>query len=263
MGADAVHQSPAFVLGLLGSIISFMVYLAPVFYKRKSTEGFESIPYVVALFSAMLWMYYATQKNNENTLLIVNSVGCTIETAYIIIYMVYAPKRAKIFTLKMVLVMNVGVFGSVLLSTLFLTERPKRVAVLGWVCAGFSISALASRLSIMRLVIRTRSVEFMPLSLPFFLTLSAATWIPYGFLVEDLFVVLPNVLGFIFGIAEMGLYIIYKDGKKACLEPKLPEQAPDVNLNPMKSLEVHPSECKRESMEIYDKPTLESEFGRP
>ena len=57
--------------------------------------GYESLPYVVALSSAMLWMYYALLK--PATLLItINSVGCIIETLYILFYILYASKQARV-----------------------------------------------------------------------------------------------------------------------------------------------------------------------
>ena len=65
-------------------------------YKNKSTEGFQSVPYVVALFSAMLWIYYALLKSDEILLITINTAGCVIETLYIVIYLAYAPKKAKV-----------------------------------------------------------------------------------------------------------------------------------------------------------------------
>jgi len=79
--------------------ILILITCRPTFYriyKKKSTEGFQSLPYVVALFSAMLWIYYAFIKANEYLLITINSFGCVIETVYIVMYLAYAPKKAKV-----------------------------------------------------------------------------------------------------------------------------------------------------------------------
>ncbi|RLM69536.1 hypothetical protein C2845_PM17G09930 [Panicum miliaceum] len=101
MAGLSLHHPLAFAFGLLDNIISFMTYLAPLptfyrIYKSKSTEGFQSVPYVVALFSAMLWIYYALLKSDEILLITVNTAGCVIETLYIVVYLAYAPKKAKV-----------------------------------------------------------------------------------------------------------------------------------------------------------------------
>jgi solute carrier family 50 protein (sugar transporter) len=117
-------------------------------YKSKSTEGFQSVPYVVALFSAMLWIYYALVKSNESLLITINAAGCVIETIYIVMYLAYAPRKAKLFTAKILLLLNVGVFGVILLLTLLLAKGEKRVVSLGWVCVAFSVSVFIAPLSI-------------------------------------------------------------------------------------------------------------------
>ncbi|KAG0452623.1 hypothetical protein HPP92_025001 [Vanilla planifolia] len=205
-GGLSLDHPWAFAFGILGNVISFMVYLSPLptfyrVYRKKTTEGFQSLPYVVALFSAMLWIYYAFIKTNTYLLITINSFGCIIETIYIVMYLIYAPRKAK---------------GS------------NRLRVLGWICVGFSVSVFAAPLSIIRLVMRTKSVEFMPFSLSFFLTLSAVVWFSFGLFSKDIYVAIPNILGFTFGAIQMVLYIIYKDTKvpKSLVEgEKLPEHA--------------------------------------
>ncbi|TVU25476.1 hypothetical protein EJB05_27974, partial [Eragrostis curvula] len=199
---------------IAGNIISLMTLLAPLptfyrIYKNKTTEGFQSVPYVVALFSAMLWIFYALLKSDECLLVTINSAGCIVETIYIIIYLTYAPKKAKLFTAKILMLLNVGVFGLILLLTLLLAAGEKRVVLLGWVCVGFSVSVFIAPLSIIRQVVLTRSVEYMPFSLSLSLTASAVVWFLYGLLIRDKYVALPNIIGFAFGVIQMGLYAFY------------------------------------------------------
>ncbi|KAF8116947.1 hypothetical protein N665_0013s0006 [Sinapis alba] len=210
------HNVWAFVFGIMGNIISFVVFLAPVptfvrICKKKSTEGFQSLPYLSALFSALLWIYYAMQKDGSGFLLItINAVGCFIETIYIVLFITYANKKTRISTLKVLGLLNVLGFAVIVLVCELLTKGSAREKVLGGICVGFSVIVFAAPLSIMRVVIRTKSVEFMPFSLSLFLTLSAVTWLFYGLAIKDFYVALPNVLGAFLGVVQMILYIIFK-----------------------------------------------------
>ncbi|KAJ0765811.1 putative SWEET sugar transporter [Helianthus annuus] len=163
----------------------------PTFYKiitKKSTEGFQSIPYVVALFSSMIWIYYATLKSDATLLITINAFGCVIETLYISIYIAYAPKDIKIQTTKLVVSLNFVGFWIIALSTHYLAEGPTRAMILGWICLVVSVSVYAAPLSIMKKVIRTKSVEFMPFGLSFFLSISAVTWFFYGLFQKDIYI---------------------------------------------------------------------------
>ncbi|KAL8262166.1 hypothetical protein R6Q59_026215 [Mikania micrantha] len=231
----AAHHLLASIFGILGNIISFCVFLAPLptfkrIYKKKSTEGFQSVPYSVALFSCMLLLYYGYLKTENGMMIItINSIGFAIETTYLVIFLVYATRQSLISTVKLLGLFNGLAFGLVMGATLLACPHgPKRVAVVGWICAIFSVCVFAAPLSIMRLVIRTKSVEYMPFSLSFFLTLCAVMWFCYGLLINDYYVATPNVLGFAFGVAQMILYVIYKDKKKQVTPIIQPKGEPTV-----------------------------------
>ncbi|KAL0459615.1 UNVERIFIED_CONTAM: Bidirectional sugar transporter NEC1 [Sesamum latifolium] len=217
---STLHIANAF--GILGNIVSFLVYLAPVptFYriwKKKSTEGFQAIPYSVALFSAMLYLYYAFLKKNSIILITINTIGCATEIAYLTMYMIYATKVSRVSTTRLLFLFNVSLLGVVIGATYFLARGRQRVTAVGWICAAFSVSVFAAPLAIIRQVIRTKSVEFMPFYLSLFLTICAVVWFFYGFLIKDYFIAAPNILGFIFGIMQMTLYVVYKDRKQQIL----------------------------------------------
>lgn len=141
-----------FRLFQLLSCETFIVACRPTFYrvcKKKTTEGFQSIPYVAALFSAMLWIFYAYIKTGEFLIITINSIGCAIEIVYLAIYITYCPKKARMFTLRLILLLNLGgICIIVLLTHLLSKERPVRVKLLGWICVVFSSSVFVAPLSI-------------------------------------------------------------------------------------------------------------------
>ncbi|XP_041014316.1 bidirectional sugar transporter N3-like [Juglans microcarpa x Juglans regia] len=242
----------AFTFGIIGNIISVMVYLAPAptFYRilrKKSTEGFQSLPYVVALFSAMLWLYYALLKEDAVLLITINLFGCVIEIIYISMFFAYAPKAPRKLILNMFASMNLGLFSLIVLTSHFLVKNSYRVQVLGWICVVVSVAVFAAPLSIVAQVIRTRSVEFMPFSLSFFLTLSAMMWFAYGLFLKDICVALPNILGFVLGLLQMLLYAMYRNTKKVIdQEKEVPEQIKDIALmfSTLGSSEVYPVDAQ-------------------
>ncbi|CAA7045978.1 unnamed protein product [Microthlaspi erraticum] len=126
---------------------------------------------------------------------------------------------ANRLTVKFFLLVDVFAFGLIYVLTYFLFHGNKRLQVLGYICMVFALSVFVAPLGIIRKVIKTKSAEFMPFGLSFFLTLSAVMWFFYGLLTKDLNVALPNVLGFIFGVLQMILYLIYKKPGTKVLEP--------------------------------------------
>ncbi|XP_012479570.1 bidirectional sugar transporter SWEET15 [Gossypium raimondii] len=244
--ADADHHSLAVAFGVLGNIISVLVYLAPLptfyrIYKKKSTESFQSLPYQVALFSSMLWLYYALMKKGAFLLITINSFGCVVETIYIAMYIAYATKNSRVSAIKLFVAMNVALFSFIIILTHFLVKGSIRVQVLGWICVAISVSVFAAPLNIVARVIRTKSVEFMPFNLSFFLTLSAVMWFAYGLFMKDLCVALPNVIGFVLGMLQMLLYAIYRNSEKVIEEKKIPEQMKGVVvLSTLGPSEVYP-----------------------
>ncbi|KAK4285447.1 hypothetical protein QN277_002142 [Acacia crassicarpa] len=211
----------ALTFGILGNLISLLVFLAPLptfyrIYKNKSTEGFQSIPYLVALFSCMLWLYYAFLKTDAVALITINSFGCVIEILYILLFVTFASSDARRLTIKLIGALNVGSFVLIMSVTKFAVhDAALRVHVLGWICVSISVTVFAAPLSIVAQVIRTKSVEYMPFTLSFFLTLSAVMWFAYGLFLRDICVAVPNVVGFVLGVIQMVVYGMYRDnGKK-------------------------------------------------
>ncbi|KAL5701406.1 hypothetical protein ACHQM5_026748 [Ranunculus cassubicifolius] len=200
-------------------VVSFTMFFAPVptfvgIYRKKSSEGFQAAPYVVSLLSAMFWVYYALlDLHGKMLILVINCIGCAVQIGYLITYLTFAPRKGKINTLVGLGIVNVLIYGAIVGLTLGLSDGSTRNTIVGWISSAAALSTFAAPLGIMNQVIKTKSAEYLLKYLSFFQTLCSVIWFCYGLLIHDMFVALPNVLGFLFAVTQVGLYIKYKDGK--------------------------------------------------
>ncbi|KAJ9172953.1 hypothetical protein P3X46_016138 [Hevea brasiliensis] len=201
-------------LGLLGNITTGLVYLAPIktFWRivvNRSTEEFESDPYVWKLINAYFWVYYGILKPNSVLVATVNGFGAVLELIFVSLFLIFAPPRMRVKTAILFGVLDV-VFpaGTVLITQLFL-KRKGQIDVAGFFCVCFSMAAYGSPLSAMKTVVTTKSVEYMPFLLSFFLFINGGVWTIYAVITSDWFIGLPNGTGFVLGTAQLILYAIY------------------------------------------------------
>ncbi|CAI9259987.1 unnamed protein product [Lactuca saligna] len=234
------------------NIVSTGVYFAPLptfiqIFKQKSTMGFQSLPYVVSLFSALLWMYYAFIKKGDTFLLItINALGSLVEFIYVIIFLVYATPSVKKHTI-MVVSATMALCIVISLGSFYFLEGVSRALVVGWICVGVSVCVFAAPLTIVFQVVKTKSIDFMPFPLSCFLTLSAMMWFAYGMFTSDLCVTVPNVLGFVLGIIQMSVYKYYKENRRKVPDiPEVKELEHIINIKTSNS-EVYPVDSGQSS----------------
>uniref|UniRef100_A0A7N0T471 Bidirectional sugar transporter SWEET n=1 Tax=Kalanchoe fedtschenkoi TaxID=63787 RepID=A0A7N0T471_KALFE len=160
----------------------------------------------------MLYVYYALLKQENGMILItINTVGLIVETAYLVIYLIYATPYSRILTTRIILILNLGTYGLVIFITSCAFKGEGQITAAGWTCAVFSVCVFIAPLSIMCRVIKTKSVRYMPLALSVMLTLCAVIWFFYGLLTHDYFIAFPNILGFTFSIAQIALYAYHRN----------------------------------------------------
>lgn len=224
----------SFILGVIGNVISLLVFISPVntfwrIVKNKSTEDFTSLPYVCTLLSTAQWTYYGLIKPGGLLISTVNGAGAVLETAYVILFIIYAPAAAKIRTVILVLVVDIAFFTVVFLVTFLALDQEMRINVIGVLCVCLSLTMYGSPLAVMRTVISTKSVEFMPFFLSFFLFLNGGVWAGWAVLEKDVFVGFPNGIGFGLGASQLILYFIYRKGKSS---KEVTEKLLDIEVDP-------------------------------
>ncbi|RZC66073.1 hypothetical protein C5167_009763 [Papaver somniferum] len=220
---DLIH----FLFGIFGNLTALFLFLAPLItfkriIKSKSTEQFSGIPYIMTLLNCLLSAWYGLPFVSPHNLLVstINGTGAAIESIYVILFIIYAkPQKVRVKMLAL-FTLILTVFAIVVLVSLFALHGNSRKLFCGFAATIFSICMYASPLSIVRLVIKTKSVEFMPFFLSLFVFLCGTSWFIYGLLGRDPFVAVPNGFGCGLGALQLILYAIYRKNKGDKSEPK-------------------------------------------
>ncbi|KAA8526118.1 hypothetical protein F0562_007782 [Nyssa sinensis] len=211
------------VVGILGNIISLILFTSPVptfirIWKKGSVEQYSPVPYLATLINCGLWVLYGLPVVHPNSILVVtiNGSGFVIELVYLFLFIKYSQDQKK--RLKVVLIMLAEFIFLAILGLLVLTlahTTDLRSIIVGSICMLGNVMMYASPLSVMKLVITTKSVEFMPLYLSLASFANGVCWTCYAVIRFDPFIAAPNGLGTVFGLAQLILYsTFYKSTKQ-------------------------------------------------
>ncbi|KAG6503378.1 hypothetical protein ZIOFF_035690 [Zingiber officinale] len=140
----------------------------------------------------------------------INRAGAAIEAIYVVIFLVFASKPSVRARTAALLAAVPSAFAAVAVISLALLDGQPHKLLCGFAATAFSICMYASPLSIVRLVIKTKSVEYMPFLLSLFVFLCGTSWFVYGLLGHDPFISVPNGCGSVLGAMQLLLYAIYK-----------------------------------------------------
>ncbi|KAG6591774.1 Bidirectional sugar transporter SWEET2 [Cucurbita argyrosperma subsp. argyrosperma] len=212
--------------GVAGHIFAFGLFLSPLdtfrrVIRNKTTEQFSGLPYIYALLNCLICLWYGTPLvSPRNTMVMtVNSIGAVFQLAYIILFITYAEKGKKIKMLGLLLAVF-AFFVLIVTGSLQIPDLPLRRNVVGILSCASLVSMFASPLFIINLVIRTKSVEFMPFYLSLSTFLMSVSFFLYGLFNYDLFVYAPNGIGALLGIVQLVLYFYYsRVAKEEAREP--------------------------------------------
>ncbi|XP_044484989.1 bidirectional sugar transporter SWEET7-like [Mangifera indica] len=225
---SAVVNTVRNAVGIIGNIISLFLFLSPVptfiqIVKKGSVEQYSPVPYLATLINCMVWVLYGLPMVHPNSILVItiNGAGTAIELLYITLFLIYSDKKKRIKVLLGILVELIFIAIVAILVLTLLHTTKQRSLVVGIVCILFNIMMYASPLSVMKLVITTKSVEYMPFFLSFASFANGVAWTTYAFLPFDQFIAIPNGLGTLFSLVQLILYAcFYKSTQRIIAERK-------------------------------------------
>lgn len=201
--------------GIAGNLFAIVLFVSPIptfrrIIRSKSTEQFSGLPYIYGLLNCLICLWYGMPIVSPGIIHIatVNSVGAIFQSVYLIIYIIHAEKAKKVKMIGLLLAI-LAAFIIIAFVSLKLFEPPNRQIFVGYLSVISLISMFASPLFAINLVIKTRSVEFMPFYLSLATFLMSLSFFAFGMFKSDPFIFVPNGIGTVLGVIQLVLYYYY------------------------------------------------------
>ncbi|PIM97940.1 Multitransmembrane protein [Handroanthus impetiginosus] len=182
-----------------------------IIYKEKSVQAFKPDAFVATVLNCAMWVLYGMPFVHPDSLLVItiSGTGFFIEISYVTIFFIYfdGPKRRKILIALLVEVVFMAVV--IVITLVFLHGTTSRSTFVGILCIIFNIAMHMSSLTVMKRVIKTKSVKFMPFYLSLANFANGIVWSAYALIKFDPFVLIPNGLGSLSALLQLVLYATY------------------------------------------------------
>ncbi|KAK9267140.1 hypothetical protein L1049_009559 [Liquidambar formosana] len=210
-----VYSACTDAAGIAGNIFAFVLFVSPIptfrrIIKNRSTEQFSGMPYIYSLLNCLICLWYGMPLVSHGIILLatVNSIGATFQLVYVTIFIIYAEKAKKV-RMSGLLLAVIGLFTIIVFVSMRQFDPPARQFFVGCLSVASLISMFASPLFIINLVIRTKSVEYMPFHLSLSTLLMSLSFFAYGMFKYDPFIYVPNGIGAVLGVVQLALYSFY------------------------------------------------------
>jgi len=217
------------VVSWAGTLCAVLLFASPAptfrnIVREGAVRNFDALPYLLALLQCSLWVSYSVITPNRLPSLLTNLCGAGLELIWCILYLSFSSERTA-FATKFVVV----VAAWILLTGVDVLTVPHMQAwqrhrlkpqdsiqteALGLICVVFNIMMYAAPLGIVKRVIQTGSVEYMPLGLSVCTLLCSSTWTAYSLMVNDIWMLIPNASGVLLGVVQLVIYSWFCGAKK-------------------------------------------------
>ncbi|XP_074036243.1 sugar transporter SWEET1 [Leptinotarsa decemlineata] len=203
------------ILATTASICTILQFLTGTltcqkFVQNKSTGDISSFPFVSGCISTSLWLRYGFLIQ-DGSLILVNTVGATLFFAYVVTFYIYSIKKTMVIRQFSICLL----FLLIVLVYIHNSKHPENArSHLGLICSGVTIVFFAAPFATLMHVIRVKNTDSLPYHLIFATFIVSLQWMMYGFILNDRFIQIPNLLGCILSGIQLSLFMIYPKNSK-------------------------------------------------
>ncbi|CAB3409473.1 unnamed protein product [Caenorhabditis bovis] len=170
-------------------------------HRQGGIGEISDVPFLMGLVGGSFWLRYGLLKL-DYTMIIVNLVGVACFAIYCLFYLYYS-WPTKSFAIKLGLV-----YATIIAMIVWIAIHPN-LSLLGVVCMTFNILNFGAPLAGLGVVLKNREVSTLPFPMCVANFLVSSQWCFYGYLVNDIFIVIPNGIGVLLAVLQLSLFIVF------------------------------------------------------
>ncbi|XP_033354239.1 sugar transporter SWEET1-like [Bombus vosnesenskii] len=178
-------------------------------YQKGSSKGFDPMPFLGGIGMCILMLQYAWIVRDP-AMINVNVFGLLTNTAYMAVYYYYSPHTKD----TRALIGKVAAFVAAFLAYAQVEDPEKLEFRFGLIVTGLFFLLIASPLLHIREIIRTKNTDILPFPLIFMGTIVISLWLLYGIIINNVFIIFQNSVGFVLSVAQLSLFVIYPSKSK-------------------------------------------------
>ena len=227
------------IFGWIGSVISVIFFIVPCvpFYnliKEKITyKDTPGILLICSVINCIFWVVYGVKLGLTQSF-ITNAIGAIITTVWICIFLIFWVKKHALKSVGFIvltLVVFVGIF-----CLFYFVVDPE---ITGYFAMVFNVLMYAAPGEKIYRVIKNKDYTLIPIFSTIAAFVNSACWLIYGICNSDIDIIVPNVLGLVFAVLQVILYLVIKykyhkdsetkkDGEDNATEKKEEKESPEI-----------------------------------
>lgn len=208
------------VMGPLGTLLACVMFGSSIgvirqVRRNKSIGGFSFVPYLLQLCNCSLWVIYALGDWGDGSKLwcfVANAIGLVIVILTYCVYTCYCTRDQKrnVVRKSALPILAIIAFAVYVVFADIAGEptTPEVAAVAsGKSCMILNIIMYLGPCAGLTEALKTKSTEFLPLSLGVTTVVNSIPWFLYGFVIEDPNIWVPNACGIFFGTLQLLCFV--------------------------------------------------------
>ena len=201
------------------------------------------LPYTIMIINSLLYLAYGLLLH-EIRIWLGNAVGLLLGMYYFRSYLPFVPTERMLVVGKSSSplpgtlqqhVQAIGMAVGFVIMSILLASRESAAQLIGTVGMVVCVSLFASPLSVIRVVLETKNSRCIPLPFTMAMTINCFLWTVFGlWQANDANIYIPNGLGLIFSLAQVGLKLYFEGNifhdllKKGTVPGKESEREEDI-----------------------------------